>query len=305
MTEPATIKTQSPGERLQGLVPSEPTLRSRFFTVESPRTMRATGFEWDHELRVALPSTYADTDRSYPVLWITDNELEPALSVLGDAQLILVGVGSDRVPLKEHSRRRTFDFYPAADHLVYDTPGSDYLRRELGKFLPGADKTVGGGARRFLDFLVDEARPALAADYRMDPDDHALHGFSAGGTFVAHTLFTRPDAFARYICGSGALYNCGGFVFELEKQYAAEHDDLPATIFFACGEAEVTDPLINAFHCASSTMLLAEILSVRGYPSLNMSVKMFPGESHQSLLPQLLRWGVRSIWGDTIFAPPA
>jgi predicted alpha/beta superfamily hydrolase len=298
----STTETKSSGERLQALVPSDSTLRTRFYTVEPPRLMRAPGFDWDHEIRVALPSTYAETDRTYPTLWVMDNELEPALAVMGDAQLILVSVGSDRIPLKEHSRRRTFDFYPAADHLAWDTPGSDHLRAELPKLLPGAETTVGGGATRFLDFLVDEVRPTLAGQYRMDPEEHALEGFSAGGAFVAHTLFTRPDAFARYILGSGALHVCDGLIFELEKRYAAEHDDLPATIFIAAGEEEVTEPLIAAFHCASSTMRLAETLSLRTYPSLKMTVKIFPGESHQTLLPLLLRWGVRTLWGDAVFA---
>jgi predicted alpha/beta superfamily hydrolase len=297
-----TEQTRTPAEHIFSLSHADQTLRTLYYSVEPPRTMRAPGFDWDHEIRVALPSTYAESDRTYPVLWIMDNELEPALAVLGPAQLIVVSVGAPPVPIKEHSRRRTFDFYPVEDHLRYDTPGSDYLLRMIPSLLPGAEVNKGGGARGYLDFLVDEVRPALLAQYRMDPDDHGLSGFSAGGTFVAHTIFTRPDAFARYICGSGALYIGNGAVFELEKQYAAEHDDLPTTVFFGAGEAEVTEPLIAGFHCASSTMLLAETLYVRGYPSLKMAVKLFPGESHQTLLPLLIRWGVKSVWGDGIFA---
>jgi hypothetical protein len=70
-----------------------------FHTVEPPLQMRAEGYAFDHEIRVALPASYGDGDRSYPVLWITDNVLENALPILHGphtgiaTELILVSVG--------------------------------------------------------------------------------------------------------------------------------------------------------------------------------------------------------------------
>jgi predicted alpha/beta superfamily hydrolase len=129
----------------------------------------------------------------------------------------------------------------------------------------------------------------------MDPDDHGIIGESGGGTFIGYALFARPGGFARYICGSPALYNSHNAIFDLEARYAAEHDDLRAHVFFAAGEAEITQPLINACGCMSSMAKMAETLSFRGYPSLRLTVKIFPGESH-GILPLLLRWGVPAVW---------
>lgn len=284
-------------ERTMALIPSESTLRTSYFTVEPTRMMRASGYEWDHEIRVALPVSYAETTKTYPVLWITDNTLEAALSVLGQLDLILVGVGADRIPVVESSNRRIYDFMPDEDLYARD-PHGDHLRREMPALFPGYR---GGGAARFLDFLIDDVRSALASEYRMDSLDHGLFGFSGGGTFVGFSIFARPGAFARYICGSPALYSCNHRVFDLEEQYAAEHDDLPAHVFLGAGEGELTEHLISAWGCASSMAKLAETLSFRGYPSLRLTVKVFAGETHPTMLAPLLSWGVRSVWGDEIF----
>jgi uncharacterized protein len=300
-----TTEAPTAGERLMAAMSTEAVLRTPFFfTVEPTRTMRAEGYEWDHELRVALPASYTHTTRTYPVLWVTDNMLETALDVLGfhfgGTELILVGVGPPAGVLTEFARRRTFDFYPREDPYPAG-PGGDHLRREMATAQPDSRNWVGGGASRFLDFLVDQARPVLAADYRMDSDDHGLLGASAGGAFVGYSLFSRPGAFAKYIACCPVLSSSNGAIFELEERYAAEHDDLPAQVFLAAGEAEMIEPVIPGWGVVSSTAKLAETLSIRGYPSLRLTVRIFPGETHASVIPTALGWGVRTLWGDPVF----
>jgi predicted alpha/beta superfamily hydrolase len=293
----------TPFERRMARVPDEALLRSPSFDLEPPRTMRTKGLDWEYELRVALPASYRHTDERYPVLWITDNNLETALAVLASLDLILVGVGSGRVSVHEHARRRVYDLKPAGSYF-FDGPGGDHLRR-LMEEQPYGFELRGGGADRFLDFLVSEARPALAADYRMNADDHVLLGFSAGGTFVCNALLTRPEAFARYICGSPSLYSGNFRVFELEEEYAATHDDLPARVFFASGEAELTEPMINALGMVSGMARLVERLSFRGYPSLRLEARVLPGESHATMLAPLIGRGVRSVWDEDELRPNA
>lgn len=262
--------------------------------------MRAAGFDWEHEIRVALPLSYAQGDNAYPVLWILDNQLEQALTVLGSSDLILVSVGAGQVPRREFNVRRTYDFTPT-DELSFAGPGGEYSRRETGRLMPELLQAgAGGGAARFLDFLVDVVRPALATEYRMDAADHGLFGFSAGGTFIGYTLFSRPEAFVRYICGSPAL-NRGNFhIFQLEERYAAEHADLPVHVFFGAGEAEMSEYLLSGEGIVSSMARMVETLSIRDYPSLRLQAKIFPGESHDTVLPHVLSWGVRSVWAESL-----
>jgi predicted alpha/beta superfamily hydrolase len=280
-------------------------LRTRFFTVAEHRTMRAEAFRWEHEIRVALPSSYDETEQNYPVLWLTDNDLECALAVLGDAQVILVAVGAGSVSEIELAVRRAYDFYPTEDFVSFDGPGSDLLREELERRYPSDMRPKGGGAGRFLDFLVDDVWPALAADYRFEAEEHGLVGGSAGGAFVAYALFARPGTFSTYICGSPTLNACNFNVFELERRYAETHDDLPARVFFGAGEAELTEPVISEFGCVSSLARMVETLTLRRYPSLRLSAKIFADETHETAHPHVLRWGVRSTWGDRVFGRPS
>lgn len=279
------------------LIPSEAVLRTGHFTVEPARTMQADGHPWPHEIRVALPSTYTEaTTRTYPVLWVTDNRLEAALPALGDAQLIVVSVGADTPAGWAFSPRRAYDFY-AADDI---SPGGIF-GASLASSRDGRPPYRGGGAARFLDFLIDDVRPALAAEYRMDPDEHGLEGYSAGGWFVVYGLLTRPGAFSKYLAGAPALSFCHRLIFEIEARYAAEHDDLAGHLFTGAGDGEMTvDPELG---CFSSMAAMVELLSFRSYPSLQLTVKILPGESHETALPGLIGAGARALWNEKI-APP-
>jgi uncharacterized protein len=186
--------------------------------------MHAVGYPWPHEVRVALPASYASSTSSFPVLWLTDNALETAIPILGKAELILVGVGAGQVSLAEFGRRRMYDFYPSEDVYPPGEAGAE-VRRLVGSL--GIDSaTRGGGASAFLNFLVDDIRQTLASEYRMDSGDHGLLGFSRGCAFLAYALFARPGAFPKYIGGSGGLYFGSNTLFDMERLYAANHDDL-------------------------------------------------------------------------------
>jgi predicted alpha/beta superfamily hydrolase len=153
-----------------------------------------------------------------------------------------------------------------------------------------------GGAPRFLPFLAQDVRQRLAQDYRM-ADDHTLFGHSGGGLFCAYALVAQPEAFDPYICGSAAIAAGDYEVFRIEERYAQQHKDLPAVVFFGVGEKEVLDK--NTLGIFSSTARLPEILKTRAYPSLKLYFRAFAGESHGSVIPPLLAWGLRSVWEDS------
>jgi len=83
---------------------------------------------------------------------------------------------------------------------------------------------------------------------------------------------------------------------ELEKRYADAHADLRADVFFAAGEAEITQHTIAGLGVVSSTVRMAEVLSERRYPSLSLSMRIFAAEDHGSVVPLSLYWGLRAVW---------
>jgi predicted alpha/beta superfamily hydrolase len=225
--------------------------------------------------------------------------LELAIAVLQARELIVVSVGTPGPTIS--NPRRAFDFYPVEDFYPGDIRGSLIRQRDAVRF--AEEPLKGGGADAFLDFIVDDVRPRLAGEYRMAPDDHGIVGFSAGGWFVLYALFKRPTSFKRFIAGTPAVSFCDGMLFDMEERFASEHDDLSAAVFFGIGENELTvDYLLG---CFSSTARMVELLSFREYPSLKMSVEVFPGETHATVAPIVVSAGVRFVWGDATLLPGA
>jgi predicted alpha/beta superfamily hydrolase len=274
--------------------------------------MQARGFEWDHEIRVALPASYSTTTRTYPVLWVTDGGFlfEYALQSVATVryslpEMIIVSVGAPPEAQADQASRRLYDFTPSAESVGFEGFGSEFARQETEKrdrqLGAQGEKSVAsriGGAPRFLEFLVDVVRPALALDYRMS-DSHTLFGESAGGIFCGYALFTRPEAFEKYICASPG-FSFGNFeLFRIEERYARTHRDLPAEVFFSAGEAEILQGgMLSASGIVSSTARMAEILKMRNYPSLKLHVRIFQGEDHGSVIPMNFSWGLRTLWQD-------
>lgn len=271
-------------------------------SIEPAIAMRSTEFDWDYEVQVALPASYgANPGKYYPVLWLTDGPqlfhlavgLMNMLPIGGLApELIIVAVGcAGETGWAETTRRRMIDLWPPGETPFFDGPGGDALRQ----LLP-LDEDAPRQADDLLAFMIDDVRPALQRDYRME-DDHGLFGHSAGGGFTNYALFARPGAFRRYIIGSPSSNASDRAAFRLEADYAAANTDLQADVFFGAGEQE-TQPHSAAIGLLSSALLMAEALLVRQYPSLTVVTRIFPGKGHHSVIADIISEGIRAVWAD-------
>ena len=285
-------------------------------TIEPSRRMRAEGIPWDHEIQVALPPSYYKTNKTYPVLWLTDGSytFEPAVTLantwyhLHVPEMIIVAVGTPpevcgkgQIACDTDRIRRLYDLTPTKDGPDFEGFGSELMRRneadvaEKSRASGAPVATEYGGAPAFLGFLVDTVRPALARRYRMS-SDNVLFGDSAGGIFCVYTLFVRPQSFEKYICGSPALYWANYHLFRMEEKYSSTHKDLPASVFFGAGEDEALNDGPGGI--LSSMTRMAEILNARKYPSLTLHARIFPSEDHLTVIPLNLIWGLRTLWAD-------
>ena len=295
--------------KTQNFSPVENPLATLYDVVIEPiRLMSAESSQWDYEIQIALPPSYHSSDKNYPVLWVTDGSFlfqQAVRTVNFDLkkhlpECIVVAVGDPPgVKLEEHQYRRAYDFGPFEQWDFTAGFGRSLLKEQTE--ISGLPHGLwqGGGGAEFLSFLVDQLRPVLSRDYRMT-DDHTLFGDSGGGVFCAYALFSRPGAFKRYICGSPCLYSGDHALFRMEEHYAQTHDDLNAQIFFGAGEGEVLEgDLISALGVVSSMTRMAEILCLRGYPSLDLYVNVFPCEEHASVISSNLSRGLRTLWKNT------
>ena len=269
-------------------------------SIEPAVAMRTAAFDWDYEVQVALPASYGVApEKAYPVLWLTDGPflfhlaigLLNTLVVGGLApEMIIVGVGcaSDE-GAAEFGRRRSIDFAPPGRSILFDGPGGDYFRKLCVPEEGGQQQ-----ADDLLTFLVDELRPALGRQYRMN-DDHGLMGHSGGGMFASYALFARPGAFRRYIIGSPSSNAVERSAFRLESEYAAANTDMKADVFFGAGELEIGKLGLAAWGIVSAPVLMAETLLLRQYPSLKVTTRIFSGKDHSSVIADEIAEGVRAV----------
>lgn len=255
----------------------------------------------------ALFSPPAPGDR-LPIIFVTDNDLlsmlVPTIARVGSMELfpsmIVVGVGYDLSDAADPvdafvlgAARRATDFTPTFDE-AYLAGVVPFTEQVLGRSWP-EDASL-GGADAFLAFIDEELKPFVAAHYPVDLEDGTLIGHSLGGLFALHVLFTSPDSFKRYVALSPAAQYGDGILFREE----AALPDAPARVFIGLGSEDSPEIL-------EATPRLHAQIEARARPGLRYSYKLFPGETHASVLPTGLMSGLRAVLDPPslpAFAPP-
>ena len=255
----------------------------------------------DFEISVFAPPP--GVEGPLPVVYFTDanNGVGMAANIVNLLQvggeipavrLVCVGypIGDD---FAQFLRLRTRDFMATSD-----------VTREAGMSEMAGLAVTGGGAEAFLEFLTGELRPWVESNYGVS-DDSTLIGHSMGGLFATYTLLHRPSAFGRYVIGSPWLCWNREVSTSYEAGYAWEHDDLDATVFLCAGADEDVLPsampelIASEFRGADTAELtrqLSSALEGRGYPSLRLTTRIFPEETHFTIAPILVAHGLRAVF---------
>lgn len=209
---------------------------------------------------------------------------------------VLVGIGypTDR-PLDPV--RRTFDYTP-------DVDGARLAPRPDGTAWPPT-----GGAAAFLGFIEEDLKPAIAAEFAIDPARQALFGHSFGGLFALYALFHRPGAFRSIIAASPSIWFGGGAILDSERAFTAAlgegHRDV--RVMIAVGALEQTlsaresaepDGAKRAQWLAQNRMVdnardMADRLGALASRGVAVTYAEFPGETHVSVLPAVLSRALR------------
>jgi predicted alpha/beta superfamily hydrolase len=277
-------------------------MASRHAPVTLPNTeirlLRSSIVDDTYRLHIALPPNYGKSDRTYPVVYVTDgNTLFPMVWAIAQAlssdwqlpRLIIVGIGYDTEALGELWRNRERDFLPTNASARDASQRQEFTRTGIRR----------GQAGSFLGFIREELKPFIGATYRANPDDSTYAGISYGGLFGLYTLFHHPDTFSRYVIGSPALHHDNRVTLMYESHYAANHDDLPVRVFMSVGAREESDdPLIEpSFRYVTNVKTLAQTLRERNYPGLQLTSRVFEDETHASVIPRTISRGLRVVFG--------
>lgn len=256
------------------------------------------------QITVAPPALYDSFQYPLPTLYILDGNLclPIASSIARTLQFVAfgamppvlcVGIGYPANPI-EVMALRSRDLTPT----VAELPPSPIPMDRHGL----------GGADRFLDALTDEVFPLIERRYRSDPSNRTVVGWSLGGLFALHALFTRPQSFANYLAISPSIWWDDSALLGAEDAYASSHADLTAKVFACVGEREEAgparmwppipgeDPEVTRLRMEAQMVSKLEILVARlrsrCYPSLRLTHQVFADEHHSTVFPAAFTRGL-------------
>ena len=159
----------------------EPTSGSP--TLWSLPKLRSTELQNYRDLIVALPPSYDEGTRAYPLIVMHDgqNLFDPDTSFAGSWDMIGV--------LRDLARA-------GVEVIIAGVANTGPFRRY--EYSPFRDPKHGGGdGDRYLSFLIDQVIPAVESTFRVDRsvETRAIAGSSMGGLVSLYALWKRPDVF--------------------------------------------------------------------------------------------------------------
>jgi predicted alpha/beta superfamily hydrolase len=219
-------------------------------------TMKSSIVGQEYDLYVQLPGNYADTSKTFPVLYVLDGQW--------DFPLVTAIFG-----------QQYYDGFVPAVIVVGITwggtnPNYDALRaRDLTPTTAGSPSQF-GGAQKFLGSIKNELIPFIESKYRVVKNNRTLIGSSFGGLFTLYAMFHETALFQRYVLTSPSLGWDNGMPFTYEKEYATNARQLPVKLFMAIGELEG----ISAFQN------FTDRLKARNYDGLELTTRVLEGMGH-------------------------
>ena len=259
------------------------------------RDIHATALNRDYQVYVALPDSYGDGKKRYPVLFVVDaNYAFPVVRNIaqrlarhaGMEEVVVVGLSYAKGDDGVFSRRR--DYTPTV-------PRNNSYRSDM----PGR-KPMFGEAAAYGKFLSAEVLPMIASTYRVNMERKVFVGHSYGSLLGLQLLLSEPRTFDHYILGSPSLWYDAGIMFDRERAYAKSHRDLPASVFFGIGALERLAPGKKRSRSEEDADMVEDLrefdasLKSRKFAGLKTRLRVFADEDHASVFPLVLTHGLRA-----------
>jgi hypothetical protein len=260
------------------------------------RFLKSTLLGKEYRIQVALPTGYAESKETYPVLYVLDADMyfgtiaETTRNLAAGRKIfsievpnmIVVGVG---YPLETARTCYTWDMEKPSEYWCARAKDLTSTEDAMMEGWPS------GGASDFMAFIRNDLKPLINSNYRANPEDSTIYGHSLGGLFALYVLFHRPDTFNRYIVLSPSLF-CGKKVtLDYERRYANGHAELPARLFLSVGSLERPIDLQNLQE-------FVQILQKRNYKGLEWASYICEGENHITVWEAVIPRAILSVFSS-------
>ncbi len=239
-----------------------------------------------YRIFASWPET-APPPEGWPVLYLLDGN-----SIFGTATEAMRVVGGHGAAVGIPPALVIAIGYPTDKAFDLPRRGRDYTP-------PAAGAPAGsGGADAFLDFIEGELKPEVERRFRVDRSRQTLFGHSYGGLFVLHALFTRCEAFQRFVAASPSIWWQDRAILEEERRFTDALPPAAATrsLLVTVGENELQAPpgeppdpareeRRRKARMEDNARELAERLAALGPRGPAVSFVSFAGENHGSVIP--------------------
>ncbi|WP_328820860.1 alpha/beta hydrolase [Peribacillus faecalis] len=224
---------------------------------------------YQYDIHVYVPEETAP-EAGFPVIYVLDGSgyfhyLADSVCLqsrnapkTGVKAAIVVGICHDE---SEMRTRRFYDFTAPAAEYKYP--------KRMNARIP---EQVGGGAD-FQQFIEEELKPKIEADYLVNRDEQTLFGHSLGGYFVLWNML-NADSYQNYIAISPSVWWNDHELIKMPFKREGR------TIFIAVGEKEG--------HMVGDAELFAEKIGAA-------ELYVAPEENHASVVPTVVSRALRFV----------
>jgi predicted alpha/beta superfamily hydrolase len=216
-----------------------------------------------YQIDVLLPGSYATSQQSYPVVYLLDGEFT-------------LGMASSLTGMR-HPLGAAPEVIVVAIQMLVE-PGEDFWHlREIDFKVPGVqDAPAESRADLFLATLQEEILPLVETDYRANPNERILYGYSSSGFFTLYTLLSQPSLFRTYLAGSPDTDLSASYWTANDQKMLSRPKPASIDVFISIGSME------NGRFQSSQGSYQELLINIQATacPGLRLVSEVYPNEDH-------------------------
>lgn len=173
------------------------------------------------DILIRLPNDYDNSDKSYPVLYRLDGDLDLFTETVGVVHRLayMEELTPDMIVVMIGNTNRNRDMMPTKTNFFQSEPG----------------------AENFKNFIENELVPHINSTYR-STEIKLLCGQSLSSIFTLYYFLTSPASFDSYIACSAGFPDCEEYFMDLTNEFLKTKQSSPRKIFLTNGLEDFLDP---------------------------------------------------------------
>jgi predicted alpha/beta superfamily hydrolase len=213
----------------------------------------------EREILVHLPDSYYKSDKSFPVLYRLDGDVNLMIETLATVNRLTYSdeIIPEMIIVAVKNTRRDKDMWPV-NTRYYPEPE-----------VPGAAS--------FLCFIGEELLPYIDSKYRTS-SERIIVGQSLSSVFVLYTFLEQPGLFDSYVAISGAFPGCEVYFRNLAEESLLQKNRFTGQRLFISNGLK--DPLDPDGELHQQMVVFTEFLTRELEGSISLQYWPYKGEGH-------------------------